>query len=152
MTEAVEIGPVDYVVVEFPGSRITGEALRLLIDLHDHHIIRILDLMFVMKELDGSVHGMALADLDHDGTLDLAVFDGASSGLIGSDEVADAGDVIDPGNSAALLIYENSWAAPVVAALHRNGAELVATGRIPAADLIAALEATEPAAQATETQ
>jgi uncharacterized membrane protein len=152
MTEAAEIGPVDYIVVEFPGSRITGEALRLLVDLHDNHIIRILDLLFINKELDGSVRGMTLADLDHDGTLDLAVFEGASSGLLGSDDIADAGDVLEPGNSAALLVYENRWAGPVVAALHRNGAELVATGRIPAADIIAALEATEPAAQATDAQ
>ncbi|HET6814182.1 MAG TPA: DUF6325 family protein, partial [Actinomycetota bacterium] len=71
-----EVGPIDYLVVEFPGSRMTGEGLPLLVDLVDRGIIRVLDLVFVKKELDGSVKGMAIADLDHDGTLDLAVFEG----------------------------------------------------------------------------
>jgi hypothetical protein len=86
-----EIGPIDYLVVEFPGSRMTGEGLPLLVDLVDRGIIRILDLVFVKKELDGSVKGMAIADLDHDGTLDLAVFEGASSGLLDQDDLDEAG-------------------------------------------------------------
>jgi hypothetical protein len=77
-----EMGPVDYLVVEFPGSKMTGEGLPLLVDLVDRGIIRILDLVFVKKELDGSVSGLAVADFDADGELDLAVFEGASSGLL----------------------------------------------------------------------
>src|SRR3954453_11507665 len=77
-----EMGPIDYLVIEFPGSRMTGEGVPLLVDLVDRGIIRILDLLFVRKELDGSVSGVAIADFDSDGELDFAVFEGASSGLL----------------------------------------------------------------------
>src|SRR5687768_3461697 len=93
-----EMGPIDYIVVEFPGSKMTGEGLPLLVDLVDRGIIRILDLVFVMKDLDGSVHGIAIADLDGDGDLDLAVFEGASSGLLGDDDIEEAGTVLEPGS------------------------------------------------------
>ena len=92
-----EMGPVDYLVVEFPGSKMTGEGLPLLVDLVDRGIIRILDLVFVKKELDGSVSGLAVADFDADGELDLAVFEGASSGLLDEGDVAEAGGVLEPG-------------------------------------------------------
>jgi hypothetical protein len=138
-----ELGPIDYVVVEFPGSRMTGEGLPLLVDLVDRGIIRILDLLFIKKELDGSVKGMAIADLDKDGTLDLAVFEGASSGMLGQDDVDEAGGVLEPGSSAGILIYENRWAAPFAAALRRGGGQLVASGRIPHEAIVAALDATE---------
>jgi Family of unknown function (DUF6325) len=138
-----ELGPIDYVVVEFPGSRMTGEGLPLLVDLVDRGIIRILDLLFIKKELDGSVKGMAIADLDKDGTLDLAVFEGASSGMLGQDDVDEAGGVLEPGSSAGILIYENRWAAPFAAALRRGGGQLVASGRIPHEAVVAALDATE---------
>jgi hypothetical protein len=139
-----EVGPIDYLVVEFPGSRMTGEGLPLLVDLVDRGIIRVLDLVFVKKELDGSVKGMAIADLDHDGTLDLAVFEGASSGLLGQDDLDAAGAVLEPGSAAGLLVYENRWAAPFAAALRRGGGQLVASGRIPVQAVLAALDATEP--------
>jgi len=139
-----EIGPIDYLVVEFPGSRMTGEGLPLLVDLVDRGIIRVLDLVFVKKELDGSVKGMAIADLDHDGTLDLAVFEGASSGLLDQGDLDEAGTVLEPGSSAGLLVYENRWAAPFAAALRRGGGQLVASGRIPVQAVLAALDATEP--------
>jgi hypothetical protein len=141
-----EIGPIDYVVVEFPGSRMTGEGLPLLVDLVDRGIIRLLDLVFVKKELDGSVIGMAIADLDHDGELDLAVFEGASSGLLGQDDIDEASGVLEPGSSAGILVYENRWAAPFAAALRRGGGQLVASGRIPVQDLLAALDTTEAGA------
>jgi hypothetical protein len=140
-----EIGPIDYLVVEFPGSRMTGEGLPLLVDLVDRGIIRVLDLVFVKKELDGSVKGMAIADLDHDGTLDLAVFEGASSGLLDQDDLDEAGAVLEPGSSAGLLVYENRWAAPFAKALRRGGGQLVASGRIPVQAVLAALDATESA-------
>jgi hypothetical protein len=143
-----QMGPIDYLVVEFPGSRMTGEGLPLLVDLVDRGIIRILDLVFVKKELDGSMKGMAITDLDHDGTLDLAVFEGASSGLLDEDDIADAGGVLEPGSSAGILVYENVWAAPFATALRRGGAQLVASGRIPVQALLSAIDAAEARTEA----
>lgn len=140
---ADEIGPIDYVVVEFPGSRMTGEGMPILVDLVDQGIIRLLDLQFFTKELDGSVVAVEITDLTGDGELDLAVFEGASSGLLGDDDLAEAANAIEPGNSAALLVYENHWAAPFAAAVRRGGGQLVAYGRIPVQALVAALEADE---------
>ena len=133
-------------MVEFPGSKMTGEGLPLLVDLVDRGIIRVLDFVFVKKELDGSVRGVAIADLDKDGTLDLAVFEGASSGLLGQEDLDEAGTVLEPGSSAGLLVYENRWAAPFAKALRRGGGQLVAHGRIPVQAVLAALDATEPVA------
>jgi hypothetical protein len=144
MTDLDEMGPIDYLVVEFPGSRMTGEGLPLLVDLAERGIIRILDLLFVKKELDGSVAGVAIADLDKDGKLDLAVFEGASSGLLGKDDIDEAAGVLEPGSSAGILVYENRWAAPFAAALRRGGGQLVASGRIPVQAVLSALDATEP--------
>ncbi|MFC8447473.1 DUF6325 family protein [Kitasatospora sp. NPDC057223] len=138
-----ELGPIDYVVIEFPGSRMNGEGLPLLVDLVDRGVIRILDLLFVRKEPDGSVVGVELADLTGDGALDLAVFEGISSGLLGQDEIDDASEVLAPGSSAGILVYENVWAAPFAAAVRRAGGRLVANGRIPVQELLAALESTE---------
>jgi hypothetical protein len=149
-TELDETGPIDYLVVEFPGNRMTGEGLPLLVDLVDSGIIRIIDLKFVRRDLDGSVVAVEISDFDDDGTLDLAVFDGASSGLLGQDDIDEATSIIEPGNSAGILIYENVWAAPFAAALRRGGAQLVASGRIPVQAILGALEAAE-AAEAAET-
>ena len=143
MNDLEEMGPVDYLVIEFPGSRMTGEGLPLLVDLVDRGIIRLLDLTFVKKELDGFVRGVTIADLDEDGKLDLAVFEGASSGLLGQDDIDEASGALEPGSSAALLIYENTWAAPLATALRRGGAQLVAGGRIPVQAILAALDAAE---------
>ncbi|MFC9247660.1 DUF6325 family protein [Streptomyces sp. NPDC057136] len=141
--EDFDMGPVDYLVVEFPGNRMTGEGLPLLLDLVERRIIRILDLRFVRKERDGSVTGIEIADMDGDGELDVALFEGASSGLLGEDDLQDAAAVLEPGTSAGVIVYENTWAAPFAAALRRAGAQLVAGGRIPVPDLVASLEAVE---------
>ncbi|MFF3888612.1 DUF6325 family protein [Streptomyces sp. NPDC001914] len=137
------MGPIDYIVVEFPGNRMTGEGLPILVDLVDRGIIRILDLLFVRKDEDGSVVGMEVADFDGDGALDLAVFEGVSSGLLGEDDIEEAGKALEPGNSAGILVYENLWAAPFAAALRRGGAQMVASGRIPVPAVLAALEETD---------
>jgi len=138
-----EMGPVDYLVIEFPKGHVAGENLPMLVDLVDRGIIRILDLAFVKREDDGSVTMVSPADVDRDGKFDLAVFAGASSGLLGQDDVDEAGQVLEPGCSAAVLVYENRWAAPLAVALRRGGAQLVAGGRIPIQALLAALDATE---------
>ncbi|WP_435975327.1 DUF6325 family protein [Streptomyces sp. Qhu_M48] len=140
-----DMGPVDYLVVEFPGNRMTGEGFSLLLDLVDRGIVRILDLLFVRKDLDGGVVVVELKDLDGDGELDLSVFEGASSGLLGEDDVLEAGTALQPGSSAGILVYENLWAAPLARALRRSGAQLVAGGRIPVQALLASLDAEEPA-------
>ena len=139
----VESGPIDYLVVEFPNSRLTGEALPLLLDLVDRGIIRLLDLVLARKDPDGSVRGIAIADLDGDHRLDFAVFEGAASGLLDQADIDEAGTALAPGHMAGILIYENVWAAPFAAALRRAGGELVASGRIPATEVVDALQRAE---------
>jgi hypothetical protein len=139
------MGPVDYIVVEFPGDRRTGEGLPLVVDLCERGVIRLLDLVFVRREQDGSVTGLALADLDGDGELDLAVFEGASSGLLAGEDLADAASVLEPGSSAAVMVYENLWMTPLLTAVRRGGGRPVADGRIAHETLLASLDASEPA-------
>jgi hypothetical protein len=141
---ADEMGPVGYLIVEFPGNKMTGEGLPILVDLVDRGLIRILDLVFVTKDGDTTTI-VEVADIDHDGTLDLAVFEGASSGIVSESDVAEAGNALEAGSSAAILIYENRWAAPFAGALRRGGAQLVAAGFIPLDDIAAALDAAEAA-------
>ena len=140
MTDRDELGPIDYLVVEFPGNKMTGEGMPILLDLVDRGIIRILDLIFIRKDEDGSVRAVQASDFDGDGQLDVAVFEGASSGLLDEDDIGDAATVIEAGNSAGVMIFENVWAVPFAAALRRGGAELVASGRIPATSLMSSLE------------
>jgi hypothetical protein len=137
------MGPISYLVVEFPGSKMTGEGLPILVDLVNEGVIRILDLVFVVKAQDGSLGVITIADLDHDGTLDLAVFEGVSSGLVSQEDLDDAAPVIAPGSSAAILIFENRWATPFIQALRRGDAQLVAAGYIPQTELVAAVDAAE---------
>lgn len=140
--EINEMGPIDYLIVEWPGRQPTGEAMPHLIDLVDRGLIRLLDLTFIAKAEDGSVAALEIADLG--GEIEaFAAFEGASSGLLGDDDVAEAGNALEPGTSAALLVYENSWAAPFAAAVRRSGGQLVASGRIPVQDVLAALDAVE---------
>jgi Family of unknown function (DUF6325) len=137
-----EMGPIDYVLVEWPGRQPTGEAVPHLVDLVDRGLIRILDLTFIAKADDGSVAGVEIADLGGDVT-EFAVFEGASSGLLSDDDVNEAAGALEPGTSAALLVYENRWAAPFASAVRRSGGQLVAGGRIPVQDVLAALDAAE---------
>jgi hypothetical protein len=141
--ESGALGPISYLIVEFPGNKMTGEGLPILVDLVERGVIRILDLTFVTKGEDGSLAMIALEDLDLDGTIDLAVFAGASSGLVSDSDLAEAAPAIQGGSSAAILIFENRWATGFVQALRRGGAELVAAGYIPQDELVAAVDAAE---------
>ena len=139
------VGPIDFLAVEFPGARLKGEALSALLDLVDRGIIRILDLCVAKVDEGGNVTAVEITDLDGDGTLDLAVFAGARSGLIDEDDVAESARLVEPGNAVGMLVYENTWAGPFVAALRRAGADVIASSRIPAADVIAMLDELERA-------
>ena len=141
--DAEPLGPISYLIAEFPGSKMTGEGFPILVDLVDRGLIRILDLMFVTRDPDGSMRQIELSDLDGDGSIDLAVFQGASSGMLDESDMTDAASAIEPGSSAGILIFENRWATPFVQALRRGGAQLVAAGYIPQDALLASLEATE---------
>jgi Family of unknown function (DUF6325) len=143
--ELNEMGPVDYVVIEWPGRQPNGEVAPHLVDLVDRGLIRIVDLAFVTKDEDGTIAGLELGELGGE-VAELAIFEGASSGLLHEDDLAAAAEVLEPGTSAALLVYENAWAAPFAAAVRRSGGQLVASGRIPVEDLIAALDAAETTA------
>jgi hypothetical protein len=141
-TDFDELGPIDYLVVEFPADRRPdGSALPLLIDLVERNIIRVLDLIFVRKEADGSLAGVAIEDLGLDGGVDVTLFAEAATGLIDRTDLEDAAAVLAPGCSGAILVYENCWAAPFASALRREGAQLVASGRIPVQGILAALDA-----------
>ena len=140
-------GPIDVVVIGYPpGAPMTGEAVPLLLDLVDRGIIRVLDALFVQKEADGTFRGFDLANLDEDTAGDLAAFAGASTGMLNDDDAALAAAEIEPGSAAVLIAYENRWAAPFIAAVHRNGGVLIANERIGVQALIDALDAAEAAA------
>jgi dihydroorotase-like cyclic amidohydrolase len=135
-----EMGPVDFIVLEWPGRQPNGEAAPLILDAVDRGIIRILDVAFMVKDESGEVAALEMGELE-DGGFD--VFDGASSGLIGQDDLEEAAAALQPGTCAAVLVWENTWAAPIAVALRRNGGELVASGRIPIQSILASLEAAE---------
>jgi hypothetical protein len=139
-----EMGPIDYIVLEWPGKQPTGEAAPLIIDLVDRGIIRILDVAFMVKGEDGSVAALDAASLDANGDgAGFGEFVGASSGLMDQADLEEAASVLEPGTCAAVLVWENRWAAPVAAALRRSGGQLVASGRIPVQAILAALDAAE---------
>ncbi|MDY6811087.1 MAG: DUF6325 family protein [Actinomycetota bacterium] len=143
MTEEVvpDIGPIDYIVLEWSGQQPTGEAIPYLVELVDRGIIRVIDLAFVQKAEDGTLTHLEIDQLG----VDFEVLDGAASDLIGEDDIAEAASVLQPGTAAAILVYENAWAAPFAGALRRNGAQLVASGRIPMDAFVEAVEAADAA-------
>jgi Family of unknown function (DUF6325) len=143
MEDDIELGPIDYLVVEWPkDTQPDGKAFPLLVDLVDQGLIRILDLGFIHKEEDGKIVGMNVSDMSIDGDPSFTVFEGASSGLLGDDDYGEAGNALEPGASAAVLLYENTWAAPFATALRKAGAQLVASGRVPTNALLQAIEET----------
>lgn len=143
MTESIdELGPVDYLVVEFPGSNFTGEIMPELDDLVERGIVRVLDLVLIKKDADGSFEAFEVADVDpglmggiHELERDLA-------SLLSEDDVASVAEAMEPGSTAGLLVYENLWAAPFGSAVRRAGGQLIAQGRIPVQGILAAIEET----------
>lgn len=131
-------GPIDFVLIEFPGDRLTGEASKALVDLVERGIIRLYDLMIIQKHDDGRVEALEITDPE--GAGGFVYFAGARSGLLGNDDLDQAADAMEPGTVAALIVYENVWAIPFVAAARNSGGELIASARIPATDVMAALE------------
>ena len=143
MSDADELGPVDYLVVAFPAGqeRFSGEMASELKALMDSNTVRVLDLVLVTKDVDGSVEGTELRDADdsevgqlHAAEADLAV-------LLAESDIDEIGQVLEPGSSAAVLVWENTWAAPFGTAVRRSGGQLVADGRIPTQAILAAMDA-----------
>ena len=137
-----EMGPIDYIVLEWPGRQPSGEVAPLIIDLVDRGIIRVLDIAFMVKAEDGSVAAIDIGAIDGGGS-GWSEFDGASTGLLGDEDIQEAAAALEPGTSAAVLVWENRWAAPVAVALRKSGGQLVASGRLPIQAILASLEAAE---------
>jgi hypothetical protein len=135
-----EMGPIDFVVIEWPGEQPVGDVVPLIVNAVDRGIIRILDIAIMAKGDDGSIAAIDLGDLEDDS---FAEFEGASTGLLGQEDLEEAAAALEPGTSAAVLVWENSWAGPIAAALRRSGGQLVASGRIPVQAILASLDAVD---------
>ncbi len=141
-----ELGRIDVIVIAWPpDAPKTGEAAPLLMDLVERGTVRIFDMMFVTKGEDGSVAGFEAKDLSDKGVGAFEIFEGASAGLLSDADVAEAAEAIDPGWTAAVIIYENRWSAPFAAAVRRNGGQLLDAHPIQPAELIEVLDAAEAA-------
>jgi hypothetical protein len=140
--EADVHGPVDFVLLEFPSGQLTGEAAPALVDLHERGVIRLLDLLVISKSEDGSVAALEVSDPGGAGAL-FSHLDGARSGLLGDDDMREAAEAMRAGTVAALILYENTWAIPFVGAVLDSGGELIASARLAAPDVMAALDAME---------
>ena len=137
-------GPVDFVLLEFPRDGLTGEAGQALVDLVERGTVRIYDLMVISKDPEGGIEVLELTD--HGSAAGgFSYFAGARSGLLGDEDVQEAAAAMAPNTVAALIVYENSWAIPFVAGVLNSGGELIASARIPAPDVMAAVEALESA-------
>lgn len=144
--EELELGPVDVVVIGYPpNAPRTGEAIPLFVDLVDRGIIRVLDVLMVQKDADGEISGLKIADLDGDGVDDLLVFAGARTGMLGDEDASTAGEVLQPGEAALMICFENAWAAPFASAVRRNGGRVLAFERIAAQDVLDTLDALDGA-------
>ena len=143
-----ELGPVDYLVVEFPADKanFSGEMATELSALVDRGLVRVLDLLILKKSDDGSVEGFESHDFGDDELGELRALEDELALLLAEEDVESIGAAMEPGSVAAVLVYENVWAAPFGAAVRRSGGQLVASGRIPIQALAAALEADETTA------
>jgi hypothetical protein len=142
-----ELGPIDIVVIAYPADApMTGEAIPIVLDLVDRGIIRVLDVLFVMENEDGTFSGFEAQDVQSDRIGDFREFEGATTGLLGDEDVATAAAAIEPGSAAVMIVYENRWAGPFAAAVRRNGGVVIDNQRIPVQDVIDALDAVEATA------
>ena len=144
-TDDVEdLGPIDMVVIGYPaGAPMTGEGAALMVDLVQRGIIRVLDATIIIAEGDGKFSGISIEDMDDERIGDFTVFQGASSGLVGDDDLGQIASAMEPGEAAVVIVYENRWAAPFAAAVRRNGGRLIASERITVQDLVDALDQLE---------
>jgi uncharacterized membrane protein len=142
--ELDEMGPIDYIILEWPTEPSGEEVVPAILDLVDRGIIRILDITFVSKDEDGTISAIELGDLGPAAEA-FGAFEGASTGIVGDEDLQEAAEALEPGSAAAILVWENRWAAPVAIALRRSGGQLVASGRIPVQALVASLDALESA-------
>lgn len=141
MSDDVELGPIDLVVIGYPkGAPMTGEGVPILVDLVQRGIIRVLDATIVVKEEDGTFTGLSVSDMDQDRVGDFVIFEGATTGLIGDEDLAMVAELMEPGDAAAAILYENRWAAPFASAVRRSGGRLIMSERIGAQDLMDAIE------------
>lgn len=142
-TNLDELGPIDYLVVEFPPgqSNFTGEMAAALADLVEKGIIRVLDLLIIAKDADGSIEAMEIDDLD--AVDEIVHLEAEIAEILAADDVAMLAEAMEPGTVAGVLVWENTWAAGFASAARRSGGQLVATGRIPIQAIIASLEADE---------
>ena len=138
-----ELGPVDWIVVEFPGSRFKGEIAPVLADLVDRGIVRVLDLLLIRNGHDGSLDYFELSDLDESEIGSLRAYETVLAELLSVEDVEAVAAAVEPGSTAALLVWENAWAAPFGSAVRRAGGQLVASGRIPVQAILAAIEAND---------
>ena len=147
-TDLDSLGPVDYLIVEFPtgASNFTGEMAKELLALVDAGTIRVIDVLILTKNEDGSVDAMELSDIKELGPLQAV--EAQLAELLAAEDVEHLAAALDPGSTAGVLIWENLWAAPFASAARRSGGQLIATGRIPIQAIIASIEADE--ARATE--
>ncbi len=147
-TDLDSLGPIDYIVVEFPAgaSSFTGEMAEELIALVDAGTIRVVDVLILTKNADGSVDAMELSEIEQLGPLQAV--EAQLAEFLAAEDVEHLAAAIDPGSTAGVLIWENLWAAPFASAARRSGGQLIATGRIPIQAIIASIEADE--AHATE--
>jgi hypothetical protein len=138
-----ELGPVDYLIVEFPAgaSSFTGEMAAELVALVEAGTIRVIDVLILTKNEDGSVDAMELSDIEELG--ELQAIEAELAELLAEEDVANLAAAMDPGSTAGVLIWENLWAAPFAAAARRSGGQLIANGRIPIQAIIASIEADE---------
>ncbi len=141
MADIDQLGPVDWLVLEFPGKQPTGQVAPYLKDLVDRGLVRVLDLMVLQKETDGTLNVSELSDLDPSDLGEIRTTEADLAMVLSEQDVLDLAETIEPGSTAAVLVWENLWAAPFGSAVRKAGGQLVATGRIPTQAVIAAIEA-----------
>jgi len=145
-----ELGPVDWIVVEFPGSRFNGQIVPALVDLVQRDLVRVLDLLVLKKDDDGTLEAFELSNLDDKEVGELRSYESELAMLLSEEDVTSLAAAIEPGSSAGVVVWENTWAAPFASAVRRSGGQLVASGRIPTQALLAAIEAEQQQQAADE--